>query len=176
MFKALRLSAICLTAVCLSAFAAVASAQEAPAAAGNIELETTQYEDWEVNCPKNDSTNPCEMTQLVEDPETGNPIMRVVVGYPPQIDSAAMIVLLPLGVPLQPGIQFSVDGGQAQHYPFQVCLEQGCRANFPLDNAVLNRLKNGQSAEVTIVSPQGNQMQLQISLMGFTAANKAIAP
>ncbi|HET7314601.1 invasion associated locus B family protein [Salinisphaera sp.] len=175
MSRAFRFSAALLCAASLFGGVGVAAAQNSSDSSAQDNVKITHYEDWEVRCPKSGDQNQCEMTQLVESPQSGKPIMRVVMGYPPQIDSAAMIFILPLGTRLAPGVQLSVDGDQARRFPFQICLAQGCRADFPIEDSLLNKLKHGQTAQVTIIGPKGDQIDLKVSLSGFTAANDAIA-
>jgi len=164
--------------LCVVAVASLSTAAFAQKAAGDSaqDVNVTRFNDWEVRCPK--SGNPkgdCEMTQLVNSPDTGKPIMRVVMGYPPQIDTAAMIFILPLGTRLAPGVQLGIDGSQKVRFPFQICLEQGCRADFPVKADLLSRMKSGQNATVTIVGPKGEEINLKISLSGFTDANSKVA-
>ncbi|WP_348762430.1 invasion associated locus B family protein [uncultured Salinisphaera sp.] len=174
MTKVVRFSVFVLAAVMGMATAAPVMAQAGGEPADDVKI--TRYNDWEVRCPKSGpAQNDCEMTQLINGPDGNKPIMRVVMGYPPQIDSAAMIFILPLGTRLAPGVQLSVDGDQPRRFPFQICLEQGCRADFPIEDSLLAKMKRGSSANVTIVGPKGDQIDLAISLSGFTDANNAIA-
>ncbi|WP_423824092.1 invasion associated locus B family protein [Salinisphaera sp. SPP-AMP-43] len=176
MFRAFRFSAVLLCAAALLGLTGTAAAQDnAPGQQSQDDVKITHYEDWEVRCPKSGNQSECEMTQLVKSPDTGKPIMRVVMGYPPQINTPAMIVILPLGTRLAPGVQLSVDGDQARRFPFQICLQQGCRADFPIKNQLLSKLKGGRTAAITIVGPKGDQINLKVSLSGFTDANNAIA-
>lgn len=137
-------------------------------------IKTQKFQDWEVRCPESGGKDQCEMTQLVKSPKSGKPIMRVVMGYPPQIDSAAMIFILPLGTRLAPGVKLTVDDSQAGRFPFQICMKQGCRADFPIKNDLLSKMKRGNHANVSIVGPEGDDIDLKISLQGFTAASQAI--
>lgn len=168
--------------LCVIAASTVSSTALAQKSGANADQNVTvsNYNDWEVRCPKSGkskskSKSSCEMTQLVNSPDTGKPIMRVVMGYPPQIDSAAMIFILPLGTRLAPGVQLGVDGSDPVRFPFQICLEQGCRADFPIKPELLDRLKRGQNAVVTIVGPKGEPIKLKVSLSGFTDASKKIS-
>lgn len=139
---------------------------------GNAKVES--FQDWDVRCPENASDGGCEMTQLVNNSDNGKPILRVVMGYPPQVDSAAMVFILPLGTRLAPGVQLQVDGGEPQGFPFQVCLEQGCRADFPIDDALRNQLRSGRTATVSLIGPRGKRIDLDVSLQGFTNADNRI--
>ena len=158
-----------LLAVALYAPGALAQAAQA---GNNTNVET--FQDWDVRCPEQASDGACEMTQLVNSPDNGKPILRVVMGYPPQVDSAAMVFILPLGTRLAPGVQFQVDNGEPKGFPFQICLEQGCRADFPVDNALRSRMRAGSSATVSLIGPQGDRIDLDVSLQGFTDADNRI--
>lgn len=138
----------------------------------NAKVET--FQDWDVRCPENSDDGSCEMTQLVNSADNGKPILRVVMGYPPQVDTAAMVFILPLGTRLAPGVQLQVDGGEPQGFPFQICLEQGCRADFPVDNALRAKLRGGSTATVSLIGPRGDRIDLKVSLQGFTDADNRI--
>lgn len=137
------------------------------------EFNVNQYQDWNVRCPKSDNSQArCEMTQLVKNPNNDKPIMRVIMGYPPKADGAAMIFVTPLGTRLAPGLKLSVDNGKEHRLPFQICLKQGCRADYPIKSTLKRKMKHGSNATVQLVGPRGNKIDLNISLQGFTAANR----
>jgi invasion protein IalB len=176
-FFAIMLCVSVLMIMAGTATAQNASTQKPAANTGQNNVKVTHHKDWEVRCPKSDEQGPCEMTQLIKNPDNDKPIMRVLMGYPPQANGQpAMILILPLGTRLTQGVQLSVDGGKTLRFPFQICLKEGCRAAFQVKSSLLHQLKHGQSAKATIVGPKGHQINLKISLLGFTASNKAIAP
>ncbi|MBS62725.1 invasion associated locus B family protein [Salinisphaera sp.] len=152
-------------------FVAVLCVSTAASAQDGGKVES--FQDWEVRCPEQ-GDGACEMTQLVNSPANGKPILRVVMGYPPEVDTAAMVFILPLGTRLAPGVQFQVDGDQARRFPFQICLEQGCRADFPVDDALRNKLRSGSRATVSLIGPRGDRIDLKVSLQGFTNADNRI--
>ncbi len=168
----------CLTALLsLLALAPNAFAQQASPGGSGAEVSTEQFQSWEVVCPPQGSQGACTMNQLITNPQDGQPLMRVIVGYPPELEGRpAMTFLVPLGVRLPPGLQLSVGGGEPAQFPYQVCLEQGCRADLPLEPSLLQALRSGSSATLSLFGPRGNRMDLNISLMGFTDANTRIAP
>ena len=71
-------------------------------------------------------------------------------------------------------LQFQVDGDQPRRFPFQICLEQGCRADFPVDDALRNKLRSGSRATVSLIGPRGDRIDLKVSLQGFTNADNRI--
>lgn len=173
MTKATRRATVVVTALCLLALAGPAAAQDTQ---GSANIETTQYQDWEVRCLQSASPKKCQMNQLINNPNSDKPIMRVLMEYPPQIDTAAMAFILPLGTRLVPGLQISVPDSEPVRIPFQVCLQNGCRANLRVQDTLLANMKQGTSFTVTLVGPRGRKIALPVSLMGFTAANDAIKP
>lgn len=172
MKQASRLAAIVLGVICLLAVSMPAVAQNAT---GKANVETQQYNDWQTRCLQTQTGQRCRMTQVVNNPNSSTPIMRVIMEYPPQLDSAAMAFRLPLGTRLPPGLRISVDGRQPIRIPFQVCQKNGCQASLRVDDALLSQFKQGTSFIVTINGPRGKKISLDVSLMGFTAANDAIA-
>lgn len=157
------------------ALAPAAFAQQQPPADANVDIQ--QVQDWEVHCPQgNTAQGSCTMSQLINDPDGGQPLMRVVLAYPPEIDTAALVFLLPLGVHLAPGMQLSVDGGEPIPFPYQVCQQQSCRGDLPVKPELMRQLRAGSTATLSIIGPRGERMDLDISLMGFTDATQRIAP
>ncbi|MEA3253092.1 MAG: invasion associated locus B family protein [Pseudomonadota bacterium] len=157
------------------ALAPAAFAQQQPPTDANVDIQKVQ--DWEVRCPQGDtSQGACTMTQLIDNPNSGQPLMRVVQAYPPQADGAVLVFLLPLGVRLAPGMQLSVDGGEPIPFPYQVCQQQGCRGDLPVKPELMRQLRGGSTATLSMIGPRGERMDLDISLMGFTDATQRIAP
>ncbi|APE30793.1 Invasion protein B-like protein [Halomonas aestuarii] len=171
--RRLRLTAL----LSLLAFAPMAFAQQSTSGAAGANVQTEQFRDWQVLCPPEGRQGACTMSHLVTNPDSNDPLMRVIVGYPPELNGRpAMTFLLPLGVRLAAGLQLSVGGGEPTQFPYQVCMQQGCRADLPVPPSLLRDLRSGSSATLSLVDPRGNRMDLDISLMGFTDASDRIAP
>ena len=124
-----------------------AFSQQSGAAAGN-DVTTESFQDWEVRCQSNaEGPTPCAM----------------------------MSFFVPLGVRLAAGLQLSVDNGEPIQFPYQVCQEQGCRADVPIEPAMLQQLRSGSTATLSMIDPRGERLDLDISLTGFTDASTRIA-
>ena len=113
---------------------------------------------------------------MVTQPGGDQPLMQVVLEHPPQIDGPVMSFFVPLGVRLAAGLQLVVDNGEPIQFPYQVCQEQGCRADAPIEPAMLQQLRNGTTATLSMIGPRGDRIDLDISLMGFTSASNRVAP
>jgi len=154
-----------------------AFSQQQPGAASGNDVTTESFQDWEVRCQRNaEGPSPCAMSQLITQPDSDQPLMQVILDYPPQIDDPVMSFFVPLGVRLAPGLQFSVDNGEPVQFPYQVCQEQGCRADVPIESSMLQQLRSGNTATLSMISPRGERMDIDISLIGFTDASTRIAP
>ncbi|MEQ6917784.1 invasion associated locus B family protein [Halomonas aquatica] len=169
---------LCMTALLsLLAIAPMAFAQQATTGAAGADVRVEQFRDWQVLCPPAGRQGPCTMSQLVTNPDSNDPLMRLIMGYPPELEGRpAMTFLLPLGVRLAAGLQLSVGGGEPAQFPYQVCMQQGCRADLAVPPSLLSELRGGTSATLSLVGPRGNRMDVDISLMGFTDASQSIAP
>lgn len=153
----------------------VPAAQAQPQNAPNADIK--QFRDWEVRCPRGGGNDAhCTMTQLVNSPSSNRPVMRVVVAYPPEGSDPVMVFLLPLGVRLAPGMQLQVDNGKEIPFPYQVCMDDACRADLPLQGQLLSQLRGGTKAKVSLFDPNGKRLDTNISLLGFTDATRAIMP
>ncbi|MEA2117300.1 invasion associated locus B family protein [Halovibrio sp. HP20-50] len=158
-------------------FSPTALSQQQPGAASGDGVTTESFQDWEVRCQRNaEGPTPCAMVQMITQPDSNQPLMQVIFDYPPQIDGPVMSFFVPLGVRLAAGLQLRVDNGEPIQFPYQVCLEQGCRADTPIGPSMLQQLRVGNTATLSMIGPRGNQMDLNISLIGFTDASTRIAP
>lgn len=150
--------------------------QGAPAAGG--EVKRTTFKSWEVACLA-DNTN-CAMAQIGKD-ASGNPVLEMVIRKLPEpleaggeIAIAVLDVITPLGVVLTEGLTLKIDAGDDAIAPFQVCTEQGCLVREPVAEDLINRLKRGSRATVSVVAANQGVVSSTISLSGFTAGYNSL--
>lgn len=154
--------------------------QQEPAARGETApaegtITERQFKDWRLQCGRRTEQGPelCEMQQQQVDSE-GRTIMAVAVGQLPGESDLGLLIILPLGILLQPPVTLQIDGGAEMPLQVDRCERQGCRIEMLLEPDLLNRLKAGTEATVFFeaVDPQGERQRLgvPISLLGFTAA------
>lgn len=138
------------------------------------DVQRTTYRSWEVACLADNSN--CAMAQIGND-ASGNPVLEMVLRKLPEpleagdeIAIAVLDVITPLGVVLTEGLALKIDGGQDAIAPFQVCTEQGCLVREPVAEDLINRLKQGSNAVITVIAANQGVVTSTISLSGFTAA------
>lgn len=131
-----------------------------------------KFKDWGIRCEKlpEDKGQICHMFQNVLVKETQKPLLNTTVVYPPGKDSPIMLFTVPLGVLLPPGLALQIDDGETMRLPYEVCTPQGCRGGVELKPDVLEALKKGREAKLTIYDFKRNAAPIPVSLQGFTAA------
>jgi len=134
---------------------------------------------WEMRCIKTEEeTDPCQMYQLVNDPD-GNPVAEVSLFRLPaggQAVAGATIVV-PLETSLTNQLTIAVDGGNARRYPFAFCNPVGCYVRLGLTEQDINAFKRGNQAVLTIVPALApdQKIPLVLSLEGFTAGHDKVS-
>jgi len=136
------------------------------------------FQDWTMRCEKVEDTGPeqCHVFQNATDESTGRDVAQMAIGRVPNDPKPLVIVSLPLGVYLPPGVLIQVDDQKPIRIPIEVCDPAGCRAGFPLTDEVLAAFKGGLNANVTVQDAAGRQATVPLSLKGFTAALNALPP
>jgi invasion protein IalB len=137
------------------------------------------YGDWDIRCTQGREV--CVMHQVGKG-EGGNNVLEVrirklsgVTADNGQPVPAAIQVAAPLGVLLQQGVRIQVDGGRSFAMPFQICVQGGCLARDAVPTQLLDAMKAGATATMTVASPQG-QVPVNISLSGFTRSFSELTP
>jgi len=151
---------------------AAAPKPAAPSASNNSSGPTT-HGAWQVECQPQVG---CAMAQIGKD-ASGTPILEMVVRKleaPLEADGRTAVAVIdfitPLGVVLVSGLELKIDSGKGEVAPFQICTEQGCLVREPVDQALIDRLKRGNNANVTVVAANQGEVTANISLMGYTKA------
>lgn len=129
-----------------------------------------KFKDWTAQCePIGESQQVrCYISQSLVTKDEGKPLMGIAIGYVVENDQPAMLVRLPLGVFLRPGIALQIDGGEQKNYPYERCDPSGCVAGVPMTEALVAAFKAGNKAVITFHNGQ-KPIPLPVSLNGFTA-------
>ena len=160
------------------------TAPAAPAAGGmaqqqtgpqtvNVKSEPSQTE-WTKVCGKDQAsaTDVCYTTRdFVSD--QGQPVLAVAVYDMKNAQQNVRVVryLLPLGLLLQPGIRFTVDGQQGTPGKFAVCFPNGCFAEAGgVSNDVVNAMKKGTTLNVSVQNQTQREVTFAVPLAGFGKA------
>lgn len=139
----------------------------------NVKSEPSQTE-WTKVCGKDQAsaTDVCYTTRdFVSD--QGQPVLAVAVYDMKNAQQNVRVVryLLPLGLLLQPGIRFTVDGQQGTPGKFAVCFPNGCFAEAGgVGNDVVNAMKKGTTLNVSVQNQTQREVTFAVPLAGFGKA------
>ncbi|MER2266066.1 invasion associated locus B family protein [Methylobacterium oxalidis] len=141
----------------------------------NVKSEPSQA-DWTKVCGKDQGsgTDVCYTTRdFVSD--QGQPVLAVAVYEMKNAQTKQEVrvvrYLLPLGLLLQPGIRFTVDGQQPTAGRFAVCFPNGCFAEAPqLDAGVVAAMKKGTTLNVSVQNQTQREVTFAVPLAGFGKA------
>jgi invasion protein IalB len=131
------------------------------------------HQDWQILCEDTPAGESCFITQAAAD-QDGEPIMQVSIGF--LEGERAMVIYLPLGLDLRPGILFQVGEGTQREFPFQTCLPSGCRVLARVDAELLAAMRAGTVYRIGVKTLGSDRVGvIEGSLMGFTAGFNAIS-
>ncbi|WP_299729122.1 invasion associated locus B family protein [uncultured Tateyamaria sp.] len=117
--------------------------------------------DWQAIC----DDQGCRLAQSLVLAQSETTVLMARV-----FDSATptLVLTVPLGSFLKPGLLMAIDDGAPRAFAFEICDEFGCHAGVPLDDGLLRDLKRGLKAEIAFVDGTQEQVSLSLSLVGFT--------
>ena len=163
--------------------AATPDAPEGPQVGDTYVVET--HGDWEQRCIKapEGEAEDCSIYQLLRD-GGGQPVSEITIASLDEgrvVNGQALVagitVVAPLETLLTQQLTLSVDGGDAQRYPFTFCNRGGCLARIGFTQTEVDAFKRGNAASLRLVpaAAPDQAVDLQISLSGFTAAFDALS-
>ncbi|MCB1736114.1 MAG: invasion associated locus B family protein [Gammaproteobacteria bacterium] len=132
-----------------------------------------KFKDWTVACEEvgeeGKKTQVCHLFQIFTAGEKKRPLLRVAVTYLPGEDSPYLVLTMPLGMALPPGVQLQIDDGEKQRIPVNTCLPDGCRAGGNMADAMIDALKKGSTLKISFADMNLKTATVPVSLSGFTA-------
>ncbi|MFK7746234.1 MAG: invasion associated locus B family protein [Roseobacter sp.] len=138
-----------------------------------------EFGDWDMRCIRTeDGDDPCQMYQLLSD-QQGSPISEFTLFKLPEGGQAqaGATVVVPLETSLASQLTIKIDDQPAKRYPFAFCNQVGCYARIGLTEEDVNKLKQGNQAQLTIVPivAPDQRVNIALSLSGFTASFEVVS-
>jgi invasion protein IalB len=156
-----------LVAICTFAVAAL------PAAAGDDVPTLWVYQDWQLGClPTTQTNTSCELRQDVVELPSRRHVARLNILRLKGV--VTLEVIMPYNLLLEPGIGLGFGDEQAPRvFDYDVCLDGGCIARFPLDVATIGKLTTGKMHRILFAGLDGQPVGMPFSTAGLAAAFKA---
>jgi invasion protein IalB len=123
---------------------------------------------WRVECTGDGKTLECRAMQLIV--RERQLVMQVAVRYVPESKTAAMMILLPLGLNLTEPVLIKVDNGQPEKQPIQTCDASGCQVTMTASDRLLAAMRSGSELKITVQDASKKPIEMSLSLLGFGIA------
>jgi invasion protein IalB len=127
------------------------------------------HQDWQIRCdnPPGAHGEQCALMQSVTAEDRANVGLTVIVLKTADAKSRLMRVVAPLGVLLPSGLGLKIDNADIGRAGFVRCLPNGCIAEVVMDDELLKKLRNGQTATFIIFQTPEEGIGFPMSLKGF---------
>jgi invasion protein IalB len=125
--------------------------------------------DWQIRCetPPGAQNEQCALFQSVVAEDRANVGITVLVLKTADQKSRLMRVQAPLGVLLPAGLGLKVDNQDVGRAGFVRCLPRGCYAEVVMDDALVSKLRTGQTATFFIFQTPEEGIGFPLGLKGF---------
>ena len=136
-------------------------------------LSVRRFRDWQVACDARGGQRSCRVsTEVRGDTDAGPLSVGLSVDVAGQ-DAPVFTVLTPLDLLVAKGVELRVDNGAPLRLAYRSCHAQGCLVPFLLDGGMADRFRRGVTLRLSLFALDGTPLELEGSLLGFTAAMDA---
>jgi invasion protein IalB len=104
------------------------------------------------------------------DGNTGMVLVSAAIRQVEGTDKEALMVMVPLGMALPPGVQVKVDEKEPVKLQFTLCHAAGCTAEGEATKAVIDQMKTGKQVVVAAINLAGKAIGFPVPLTGFDKA------
>jgi invasion protein IalB len=103
------------------------------------------------------------------DGRTGQVVVSAAIRQVQGQDKKALMVMVPLGMALPPGLQMKVDENKPISLKYTLCHIAGCTAEAEATDEIVNQMKSGQKLVVAAINLAGQAIAFpDVPLAGFT--------
>ncbi|KAA3622725.1 MAG: invasion associated locus B family protein [Proteobacteria bacterium] len=177
MFRKLLLSLVAAIAVSIPVHA-----QDDPDTAPESDepdVTTSRFRDWALRCRTDAESGDtqCTMFQRLVVQETNRVALNVAIGFLQNEQGEPVPVAVftfPLGIWLPGGMVLQVDEGEQVPMAIERCFRRGCQTGLALNDDLIGQFKAGNQAKVTIKQSREEDIDLTVSLNGFSAGFNAL--
>jgi len=133
------------------------------------------FGDWIYECRAlAENKTACSLSQTIMSKSQNKRLVKFNLGRNEKTKAVNLTALLPLGISLPSGVNFSIDQGKTYQFTLKTCFQLGCVATYPVDNSFMQALQSGQKLNINF-SGEGADAPIKISgsLKGLAEGVKA---
>jgi invasion protein IalB len=145
-----------------------------PAVSQSVRETKRVFQDWQEGCEgSSDSNEVCFIFQRLSYQD--RPAANIMVGFKQPQAKPMAVINLPLGAVLLPdGLRIKIDKGVDGWAPFRFCDKLGCHVEIEIDDKLFLAMKAGLNGVLAFKDLNGREIEVPLSLRGFTAGLTAI--
>ena len=138
-------------------------------------IERTGFNSWTLECydPAPGGV-PCQVTHRVTSGDNSQVVLVLSLAPDKTTDKINIQFALPLGFDVQSGVQIEVGNTYQSSVPVSRCTAQGCLVEGSASPQLINSLRKGSEAFVSVQTVEGGLIRIPASLKGFAAAYEAM--
>lgn len=137
--------------------------------------DNNEFGAWSLRCEQpGTNVKACIMFQNLVLKTGGQPVLQFAIGIAPGDANPTVLVSLPLGISLPPGITISIDQGKPATFPVERCEPDGCQAGMKLREQTIEQLRGGKALQITFYDGERQPIPMPLSLNGFGSAFDAL--
>lgn len=125
------------------------------------------FDDWQLNCAEKGDVKQCSVSQELR---TDKGQVAAVINLSSVDGKTVLEFGLPLMMDLTSAVSVSVDGDSAKIYPYNACNGRACFVIRKDDNDLVDAFKRGSQAQVISKAFSGQNVEMLVSLKGFSRA------
>lgn len=133
------------------------------------------FGDWIYECRAlAENKTACSLSQTIMSKNQNKRLVKFTLGRNEKTKAVNLTALLPLGIHLPSGVNFSIDQGKTYQFTLKTCFQLGCVATYPVDTSFMQALQNGQKLHINFTG-EGADAPIKISgsLKGLAEGVKA---
>jgi invasion protein IalB len=128
------------------------------------------YGDWTISCTRESEKRQCQLSQAQGVAQTGQRRFSIELS-PPQDGRSNGLMLMPLGLSIEPGVTFKLDDATlGKGAPYTACVQAGCLVPISFPTVATDAMKTAVNLRVTGTKPNGEAETITVPLAGFAAA------
>jgi len=79
-----------------------------------------------------------------------------------------LLIAVPTGMLVQPGLRVQVDSGQPAQAKYGICFPNACYSELVIEDTFIQSMKQGGKLTVTALNQQAKAVPFELTLIGFT--------
>ena len=133
------------------------------------EVQPAEDSPWVKVCNTDPNANKeiCLITQELRT-DTGQFLSSVAVREIGGEARKTLLIAVPPGMLIQPGLRVQVDAGKQTEAKYGICFPNACYSELVIDDAFVTSLKRGNKLVLTTLNQQAKPVPFELSLAGFT--------